>query len=186
MTVRYRRGQNPNSHKPKSYSGQRFGMLVFLEPTVKKNKCRSIVWRVRCDCGNVFETPPRYITDAHDQRKHKSDCGCVSAKRRKQVSRYEYKLWLNTKHRASRSGIPFNLEESDIVIPHRCPILDIPLFKSTKGHPDNNSPSLDRVVPELGYVKGNVRVISFRANKLKSNLTIGELERIIAYIRGEI
>ncbi len=46
----------------------------------------------------------------------------------------------------------------------------------------NNYSTLDRVVPSLGYVKGNVRVISFRANRLKNNATIDEIRAILAYM----
>ena len=42
-----------------------------------------------------------------------------------------------------------------------------------------SSPSLDRLVPALGYVKGNVQVISWRANKLKGEGT-AEDHRLIA------
>ena len=42
-----------------------------------------------------------------------------------------------------------------------------------------SSPSLDRIIPSLGYVKGNIRVISFRANTLKNNATLSELELIL-------
>ena len=48
-----------------------------------------------------------------------------------------------------------------------------------------NSPSLDRIRPQLGYVAGNVRVISNRANHLKSNGTISEFEAVLAYMKRE-
>jgi hypothetical protein len=44
--------------------------------------------------------------------------------------------------------------------------------------------SLDRIVPELGYVKGNIAVISNRANSLKSNATLEELERLCAWLKS--
>ena len=45
------------------------------------------------------------------------------------------------------------------------------------------SPSVDRIRGELGYVRGNICVISWRANKLKADATAEELEAIAAYIR---
>lgn len=92
-------------------------------------------------------------------------------------------LYRNAKDRAKNLSLPFNIEIEDIVIPERCPILDIPLIKSY-GKLTGNSPSLDRVIPSLGYVKGNVRVISFRANRLKSDVTIAELKKILAYMEN--
>ena len=47
-----------------------------------------------------------------------------------------------------------------------------------------NSPSLDRIRLELGYVKGNVRVISGRANLLKNDATIEELEAVLGDMKG--
>lgn len=44
-----------------------------------------------------------------------------------------------------------------------------------------NSPSLDRIEPDLGYVAGNAIVISNRANRLKSDATIDELRAIASF-----
>lgn len=78
------------------------------------------------------------------------------------------------KSRSKRNNFAFNLEKSDIIIPKLCPILRIPLFINDN-HIGDNSPTLDRIKPELGYVKGNVMVISNRANVLKSDATLDEL-----------
>lgn len=48
----------------------------------------------------------------------------------------------------------------------------------------DSSPSLDRLIPAKGYVKGNVRVISRRANCLKSNGTLEEFRAVMAYMEG--
>jgi uncharacterized protein (DUF433 family) len=80
------------------------------------------------------------------------------------------------KARAKKHGLPFNITEDDIEIPVFCPALGIKLERGEqgKGHFDN-SPSLDKIVPEKGYVKGNVVVVSMLANRLKSNATIEQL-----------
>ncbi len=88
-----------------------------------------------------------------------------------------------TKARAKKRGIPFGLTSEDIVIPEFCPVLGI-LLSPNKIRGDN-SPSLDRIVTELGYVKGNVAVISWRANKIKSNATLEELEKIVKWLRRQ-
>lgn len=51
-------------------------------------------------------------------------------------------------------------------------------MKRNVGKPEDNSPTLDRIIPELGYVKNNIIVISFRANRIKCNATIDELKKI--------
>lgn len=79
--------------------------------------------------------------------------------------------------------IPFNLEESDVIIPDTCPVLGIPIKIHTgRGGYFPDSPTIDRIIPELGYIKGNIKVISFRANLLKTNATLEELKAIIKYI----
>ena len=45
-------------------------------------------------------------------------------------------------------------------------------------------PSLDRTVPELEYVKGNVVIMSARANTLKNDGTVAEFEALLAYMRA--
>ncbi len=83
-------------------------------------------------------------------------------------------LWRTAKERAKKQGLPFNLEVSDIIIPTFCPLLEIPL-KASAEKATNNSPTLDKIIPSLGYIKGNVKVISRLANWLKSNATESEL-----------
>jgi hypothetical protein len=53
-------------------------------------------------------------------------------------------------------------------MPDYCPILGIPLFPG-KGHSWSFSPTLDRVDNTLGYVPGNVWIISALANQMKSS-----------------
>ncbi|MBK9496490.1 MAG: hypothetical protein IPO08_18685 [Xanthomonadales bacterium] len=80
--------------------------------------------------------------------------------------------------RARDKDLPFNLTIDDIGAPLVCPVLGIELVWSNKKW-GQNSPSLDRLVPALGYVRGNVLVMSFRANALKNNATPHEL-RLVA------
>ena len=89
------------------------------------------------------------------------------------------------KSRAVKKGIDFDLTVEDIIIPDICPVLGIPLFMGTKKRHDN-SPSLDRIDNSKGYVKGNVRVISWRANHLKSDSNIQELRKVIAYMESAV
>lgn len=85
------------------------------------------------------------------------------------------------RQRAKKKGIIFELTIDDIKIPDVCPILGIPLKINKGGRSGffDDSPSLDRIKPELGYVKGNVRVLSARANLLRNNATKEEIEKIL-------
>jgi hypothetical protein len=84
--------------------------------------------------------------------------------------------------RAEANNLPFDLELKDFKILDVCPVLGIKLEWGDKI--TGNTPSFDRVVPELGYIKGNVRIISMRANRLKNNATIEEMEKILEYMKG--
>ena len=85
--------------------------------------------------------------------------------------------------RAAKKGIPFKIDEGDINIPDVCPVLGIRLELSS-GAPGDNSPSVDRIIPSLGYIPGNVLVISYRANRVKSDGSAEEHERIAAWLRA--
>ncbi len=85
--------------------------------------------------------------------------------------------------RARDKGLDFNLVASDVVVPAVCPVLGIPL-RVNVGTNGPNSPSIDRIVPHKGYVRGNVRIISHRANSLKSNASSAELELVVADLKA--
>lgn len=81
--------------------------------------------------------------------------------------------------RAKNNGVPFDLTLEDLDIPTECPVLGIPLndkWGSPNGaQASTNTPSVDRLIPEMGYVKGNTRVISNRANRIKTDATVEEI-----------
>lgn len=81
--------------------------------------------------------------------------------------------------RSLTHGWDFNLEPQDIVIPETCPVLGIKLALNTK--PQDDSPSIDRIDNSKGYIKGNVHVISFKANRIKNNATPEELMKVASY-----
>lgn len=84
------------------------------------------------------------------------------------------------RRRARLKGIEFSLSRADIVIPKTCPVLGIDIRLSNGGFNDN-SPTLDRVDNALGYVPGNVVVVSWRANRIKCDAAIDELRKIVEF-----
>jgi hypothetical protein len=89
----------------------------------------------------------------------------------------------NTKSVCEKDGLEFDLTVEDLEpFPLTCPVLDIPINWMSTGGTKNDSPSMDRVIPEKGYTKGNVRLISQKANRLKQNASLTELQAIIRYI----
>jgi DNA-binding CsgD family transcriptional regulator len=88
------------------------------------------------------------------------------------------------KARAKEKGFPFSLHPEDIRVPELCPVLGIKMTRYTgRGGPMDDSPTLDRIVNELGYVSGNVRVISNKANRIKTNATCEEVALVLADMR---
>lgn len=96
----------------------------------------------------------------------------------------QHYLWYVARTRSRQNGADFNIVKEDILIPEKCPILGLTLTKGDGYLP--NSMSLDRVDNTKGYIPGNIRVISRKANLMKSNLTIDVLEKLIKYIKKEI
>jgi|LakMenEpi03Aug12_release.lakeMendotaPanAssembly.Ray.scaffolds.fasta_scaffold877081_2 hypothetical protein len=106
----------------------------------------------------------------------------LKAKNLRRKNNPEAELLRTAKHRAKRKNIPLDITLEDIIIPEYCPVLGIKLFNGTNVA-CYNSPTIDRIKPELGYVKGNIQVLSYRANMLKSNATIEELEKVLEHLK---
>ncbi len=81
--------------------------------------------------------------------------------------------------RAEARGLEFSIEVGHIVIPTLCPVLGIPIVIEACRPPAPGAPSVDRIDNAKGYTPGNVRVISFRANALKSNGTLEEMRLLV-------
>jgi hypothetical protein len=99
-----------------------------------------------------------------------------------------YRMYCAARARAKAAELPFDLTIGWIEYntPDVCPVLGLKLEVATGGIPQANSPSLDKLIPHLGYVKSNCRVISFRANTLKNNASIEEVKAVLAYMEREL
>lgn len=89
----------------------------------------------------------------------------------------------HAKRRAKDKDLPFNLIKQDVADAwpkdDYCPALRIPL-KVRPGNkiPTNNSPNLDRIIPRLGYVKGNIAVVSRLANQIMTSARPSEVIKV--------
>ena len=99
---------------------------------------------------------------------------CLENGKRYRKNNQENVLLLSAKHRAAATGREFDLVIEDITIPDICPALGTPM----------KSPSIDRKDNNKGYTKDNIMVISRRANVIKSDATIEELEAILRYMKA--
>ena len=81
------------------------------------------------------------------------------------------------KSRARYDNLEFDINLEDIKIPTHCPYLGVKIEMFDKQH----AASLDRIDSTKGYTKDNIQVISYLANRMKSNAT---KEQLIAFAKG--
>lgn len=92
-------------------------------------------------------------------------------------------IWNHLKASAKKRDIPFDLTPLDIDeigIPITCPILGIPLFFH-RNMVEDDSISFDRIDSTKGYSVDNLIVISYRANRLKSDASLDEMRKIVNF-----
>lgn len=95
----------------------------------------------------------------------------------------EKHLLKGIQHRAKKRGLDFNLTLSDIKIPEYCPVLGIKITNDYSGA-HNSAPSVDRIDNSRGYTTDNIRIISLKANRLKSDATISDVRALLAYMEN--
>lgn len=168
-------------------------IFIYMDKTCKYCKkiapleqfVKILSWRRNC-CLDCYKLP-------HLEKQRKKD-ECAIFNRKKYVEYYEKhhrkrqplekELYRSARNRAKKFGLPFTIEYSDIIIPEFCPVLGIKIRQS-KNKMDDYSPTLDRLNPMLGYIKGNVCVMSNRANRIKSNGSIEEHEKVVLFMKKQ-
>lgn len=163
---------------------------------MKRTKCkRCRVEKPLSDKGRC-KGCEQYLKDYYERHKQQSIARAKRSQNKDRAKTNKYKRELNRKNpagnklqhirsKAKAENIPFNLTIEDIVIPLLCPILGIPL-QINDVHVGPNSISIDRIIPEFGYIKGNVAIISHRANSIKNNASIEELEKVLGWLRAQV
>ena len=95
------------------------------------------------------------------------------------------KILSQRKSEAKKKGLPFDIDLEYLcnIAYDNCPVLKFPLsWGERKGHATDNSPSLDKFDPKKGYVIGNVCWISFKANTIKSNASLQEIQAVAQWV----
>jgi hypothetical protein len=134
--------------------------------------------KIRMELEWDLKYPSRKDKNVPAVRNPKPFSHATGAKRSKE--QFIYNALMGAKTRARQKGVPFDISVADIHIPDKCPVLGIPLVWGDRL--SNNTPSVDRVIPEKGYVKGNCVVISMKANRLKNNASEEDLRAILKYV----
>lgn len=136
-------------------------------PTTKNNdkKVPTLYYRSECkQCSIKLVNCEKYRSPERRRNQHKKDPRKV--------------MLIHARKRAKEKNLKFEIDYQDIIVPEKCPLLGIPLFVNN-GKSGPNSPTIDRIVCEKGYVKGNVMVISYQANTAKNNLTLEQLDLLV-------
>ncbi len=166
-------------------------------------------------CGDPIEytphigTPSTLCSDECRKLSHKKNCARWYAKNKNHVQK-KHREWYDenrqsiidrtlrnaqnsrekralyaARNRAKRRGLEFTITVDDIQIPEKCPVLGIPLtFEPGRGAHES-SPSIDRIDNTKGYTPDNIVIISWRANRLKSDATMAELKAITHFYKEE-
>ena len=96
------------------------------------------------------------------------------------------RLMSMAKNRSKSKGIPFNLSLEHLLnlwddTNGCCSLSGIPLElgRSEFGKVHPYAPSIDREIPCLGYVKGNVRIVCYQMNVALSEFGLAQFEELV-------
>ena len=95
------------------------------------------------------------------------------------------KMLAEARRRATLTGIDFSITRDDLQVPDICPVFGFKLIYQANRVRLGESASLDRIDPRKGYSKNNVWIISWRANRIKADATVEELQSIVAALIGK-
>jgi len=138
--------------------------------TTEKQKKNSDAWwtkkrdKILSETGVLYDNPTSFLNKTQ------------------KVESPEQYLLRRARGNANKLNLPCDLTIDDIVLPACCPILGISLFFSDD-KPADNTPSVDRIDPTKGYMKGNIVVVSWRANRIKNNGTPEEHRLIYEFYK---
>ena len=150
----------PNS-RPKSYNKRKTEFIGPPEPRKSRKKRKAEEWKNK----NLSKIKNYYENKAEDLKKDR-------------VENPKKYMIIRARNRSKEKSLDFNITEDDIFIPTHCPILGVKLIPNCKDR--THSMSIDRIDPSKGYVKGNVWVISNRANAMKNN---ADFEMLLAFAK---
>lgn len=120
------------------------------------------------------------------QNSHGYDNRCKPCRKNIAAKRYKDNWFHQTailkKSYCTKHSVPFDLDAEYLaaIYTDKCPVFNLPFVPNDKT--DSLSPALDRVDPKKGYVRGNVQYISSRANRIKYDASIEEMQLIIKYM----
>ena len=109
----------------------------------------------------------------------------ATAKETSPIQVWAHTAFHNAKARAKKLDIEFSLTKEWLIdnAPTHCPLLGNELTYNAETSVPNCA-SIDRVDSLRGYTQDNCKIISFKANRIKSNATLEEIEILARNLRG--
>lgn len=186
-------------------SGQKFTRLKVLGLSKQRSPQNEILWDCLCDCGSKRKFTTRCLKSENSK-----SCGCLrrdlqsgknNHQARKNMARCNgrfipssdewYKSAERIKNASKTNNIKFGFNSAaDLALylkdiaPLKCPIFGTS-FKKGFGRPQPQSPSVDKIIPSKGYVRGNIQIISHLANRMKNNATPKQLRQFARWVLEE-
>jgi hypothetical protein len=120
---------------------------------------------------------------ARNRRASHPECNAIAGDKWRRANPVT-RLLQAARRRAKERGIEFSITEADLQpVPTHCPILGVKLRYGGRGF-NYEAASIDRLDNSLGYIAGNVFMISRRANIMKSDGTADEHRAIAAWMNS--
>jgi hypothetical protein len=169
---------------PVDITGQVFGKLTALEPTGKTDNRRYVIWKFRCECGDVVEKSAGYVMQTARRKDVRTvACGKVSCSIRQHLPGDAAAF--NKVHRqyfdnARKRGYAFQLtkEQTRSLFTSPCFYCSAEpssiMYPSRSQQPPFTYNGIDRLHNELGYVDGNVVACCWMCNRAKGDFTYEE------------
>lgn len=171
------------------------GCLSIKQTEVRDKRRKAAVERLKghtCkDCSTPLNLDAEFLLDPSKKVRVRDRCPtCMKrnhnrSKARKLVSTDMGSAFRQIKKRCKVRNLPFDLTLEDLAVPELCPVFGTPLIPASLGGANPMMPSVDRHEPEKGYVRGNIVIMSHRANSLKSNATFEEIEALYHYLKAK-
>lgn len=129
-----------------------------------------------------------YYKFRHSPDGHQCYCKpCEAAAKRQRLKDRPFHTTIEqVRHRAAKKGLPFDLTEEylDSIFTGVCPAfyvrLTLPREEPIPGYTYKSS--LDRIIPEKGYVKGNVIFLSDLANRIKAEADHQQIQAVATWL----
>ena len=197
--------------KKNNLIGKRFGRWVVLSAAPRSYQT---MWNCKCACGvertvsaanlstgkstscGCFreENRPNLVKNRDYYGRHNPRAK-LSIKRNDGVwvpsSSIWYKRASGVFYSAKKHGVPIEFtsvaEFASFLVgiaPTKCPVFEVEFIERGNGF-NNWSPSIDKIIPEIGYMRGNIQVISMLANRMKTNASQEQLSQFAHWVLGD-